>query len=376
MGDKEGRKVYTDDNGYLMPHFENLQAGQLDMLDKMETGKPARSLANVFKLHRPVVVVDEAHNARTGLSFETLARFNPSCIIEFTATPAPDSNLLTSVSASELKAEEMIKLPIRLHTRPQWKEAVQEALAMQAKLEKLAVEEEKATGEHIRPIVLLQAQRKGDGNITFEMLKQSLLDDFAVPENQIAVATGGTNDLDGLDVLAHDCDVRFVITVDKLREGWDCPFAYVLCSVSNLHSKTAIEQVMGRVLRMPQAHRKQHDELNHAYAFVTSQGFVAAANALTDALVDIGFNPVEARASIKPETDMPLLPDMPLWNPVVEMLSGKPTIEAIPESIRQHVQTAPANHKLTPERPRLPPRWFTTMGRPSHAMMKGHGRLP
>jgi type III restriction enzyme len=342
VGDKEGRKVYTDDNGYLMDHFENLKGGQLEMLDKTEAGKPAYSLANVFKLHRPVVIVDEAHNARTGLSFETLARFNPSCIIEFTATPAADSNVLTSVSASELKAEEMIKLPIRLHTRPQWKEAIQEALAMQAKLEKTAEEEEKASGEYIRPIVLLQAQSKGDGNITFEMLKQSLLDDFNVPEAQIAVATGGVNDLDGLDVLARDCDVRFIITVAKLREGWDCPFAYVLCSVSNLTSRTAVEQVMGRVLRMPHAHRKQNDDLNHAYAFVTSQGFVEAANALTDALIDSGFDPYEARANIKPQKDMPLLPDMPLWQPVVEVLPGKPTLEAIPEKLREHVQTAPA----------------------------------
>jgi len=342
VGDKEGRKVYTDDNGYLMPHFENLNAAQVEILDKTESGKPAPSLANVFRLHRPLVIVDEAHNARTGLSFETLARFNPSCIIEFTATPADDSNVLTSVSASELKAEEMIKLPIRLHTRPQWKEAVQEALAMQAKLEKVAAAEEKATAEYIRPIVLLQAQSKGDGHITYEMLKQSLLEDFSVPEAQIAIATGAKNELEGLPILDRDCEVRFIITVAKLREGWDCPFAYVLCSVSNLTSRTAVEQVMGRVLRMPHAHRKQNDDLNHAYAFVTSQGFVEAANALTDALIDSGFDPYEAKANIKPQTDMPLLPDLPLWQPVMEVLPDKPTLDAIPEKLRGHIHTAPA----------------------------------
>jgi type III restriction enzyme len=163
--------------------------------------------------------------------------------------------VLTSVSASELKAEEMIKLPIRLHTRPQWKEAVQEALAMQGKLEKLAGEEEKAAGEYIRPIILLQAQRKGEGNITYDLLKQSLLDDFAVPEEQIAIATGGTNDLEGLDVLARECEVRYIITVDKLREGWDCPFAYVLCSVSNLHSRTAGRKDMHSRIREAAAGR-------------------------------------------------------------------------------------------------------------------------
>ncbi|HOI56619.1 MAG TPA: DEAD/DEAH box helicase family protein, partial [Phycisphaerae bacterium] len=346
IGDREGRKVYTDDNGYLMEHFESLRAQQLAILDKTASGKPACSLANVFKLHRPMIVVDEAHNARTDLSFETLARFNPSCIIEFTATPAADSNVLASVSAAELKAEEMIKLPVRLHTRPQWKEAVQEALAMQGRLERLAQEEEKATGEYIRPIVLLQAQRRGDGNITYDLLKQSLLDDFKIPEKQIAVATGGENDLEDVNVLGRDCEVRFIITVDKLREGWDCPFAYVLCSVANLTSRTAVEQVMGRVLRMPHAHRKQNGDLNHAYAFVTSQSFVEAANTLTDALIDSGFDPYEARAAIKPQTDAMLpLGDGPLfdaWTPVTEVMSSPPTLAAMPEKVRQRIQTAPA----------------------------------
>jgi len=343
VGDKEGRKIYDELNGQLMDHFDNLKSGQLELLDKTAEGKAACSLANVFKLHRPVVIVDEAHNARTGLSFETLARFNPSCIIEFTATPAGDSNVLTSVSAGELKAEEMIKLPVRLHTRPQWKEAVQEALGMQRKLEDLAREEEKATGEYIRPIVLLQAQRKGDGNITFDLLKRSLLEDFGVAPAEIAVATGTVNDLDsGPDVLSRESEVRFIITVDKLREGWDCPFAYVLCSVSNLSSRTAVEQVMGRVLRMPRATRKRDDALNHAYAFVTSEGFVEAANALTDALIDSGFDPYEARVNVKPHTEPTLPMDLPLWNSVVEVLAGVPTLEAVPEAVREHLTAGPA----------------------------------
>ena len=82
---------------------------------------------------------------------------------------------------------------------------------------------------------------------------------------------------------------------------------------------------------------------------MTSRGFVEAANALTDALVDSGFDPYEARASIKPQTAGSLydgLPDMPLWNPVTEVLQGKPTLEAIPEAIRQRVQTAPARQAI------------------------------
>jgi len=247
----------------------------------------------------------------------------------------------------------MIKLPIVLRRRPQWKEAVQEALAMQAKLEGLAQEEEKATGEYIRPIVLLQAQSKGEGHITFDLLKKSLLEDFNVPEEQILIATGAKNELDGVVVLDRPCPVRFIITVAKLREGWDCPFAYILCSVSSLSSKTAVEQVIGRVLRMPHAHRKQQDDLNHAYAFVTAQGFVEAANALTDALVESGFDPYEARASVKPQADPSLPLDLPLWQAVTEMLPGEPTAEAIPEGLRERIEIAPAKAQIETGAPGL-----------------------
>jgi type III restriction enzyme len=30
--------------------------------------------------------------------------------------------------------------------------------------------------------------------------------------------------------------IRYVITVEALKEGWDCPFAYVLCSLQDMKS--------------------------------------------------------------------------------------------------------------------------------------------
>ena len=138
-----------------------------DNLDCYENGEIIPSLANVLCIYRPLGIIDEAHNARTRLSFDTLARFNPSCTVEFTATPEttnkPEqgyfaSNVLHHVSAAELKAEEMIKLPIKLKTRSEWKEVVGEALETQHKLEEAAAAEERESGEYLRPIVLFQAQ--------------------------------------------------------------------------------------------------------------------------------------------------------------------------------------------------------------------------
>jgi type III restriction enzyme len=62
--------------------------------------------------------------------------------------------------------------------------------------------------------------------------------------------------------------VEFVITVQALKEGWDCSFAYVFCSLATVHSKKDVEQLLGRMLRMPYAKRRAHDELNRAYAHV------------------------------------------------------------------------------------------------------------
>jgi type III restriction enzyme len=158
--DTLGRRVYRQ-NGNLSPHFDGLPPDRLTSAEKYEDGKPIPTLANVLNVRRPLVIVDEAHNARTDLSFETLARFNPACILEFTATPdtkAHPSNVLHSVSARELKAEAMIKMPIRLETRPEWKELLSDAIAQRNALEKSAEAERRQTGEYLRPIMLIQAQ--------------------------------------------------------------------------------------------------------------------------------------------------------------------------------------------------------------------------
>ena len=317
--DEEGLKVYAD-AGALMSHFSGLDQQTKDRLVKIEdSDRPIASLQNVLRLHRPMVIVDEAHNASTSLSYKTLARFTPALILEFTATPQlthdPDnekygSNILHAVSAAELKAEEMIKLPIQLTTDPDWRSAVTAAVGCRAALEQAARAEEGDTGEYIRPVMLLQAQSKRANDpdrVTFDRLRQCLIEDHDIPEEQIALHTGDHADLDDIDIADKECPVRFVITVAKLKEGWDCPFAYVLCSVAEQASGTAVEQILGRILRLPRVKLKQRDALNQAYAFVASSSFERTAQSLADTLVEgSGFSPVEARAIITPQVPLPL----------------------------------------------------------------------
>ena len=202
--DTEGRKVY-EPSGALMGHFSALTAEALQDIETYQNGEPVTSLANVLRLHRPILIVDEAHNARTGLSFETLARFRPACILEFTATPdlqSSPSNVLHTVSAAELKTEGMIKLPIRLETRSDWREVVSAAISTRNQLEEASRQERAETGEYIRPIVLLQAQPhyQNRASLTVELLEQHLLNDQHIPANQVARATGSDREIEGIDL--------------------------------------------------------------------------------------------------------------------------------------------------------------------------------
>lgn len=288
----EGRKVYAH-NEDMEPHFTQL-ATPPPGLETLDNGGLKFSFANLMHLNRPLMIVDEAHNAVTGLTREMQARLNPCAIIEFTATPRPNSNILHSVTASELKAEEMIKLPVMLSEYDTWQNAVNGAVAARESLAETAADDP----DFIRPIVLFQAQKK-NGEVPVAALREYLVEVERIPENRIAVATGDQRGLDSIDLFDPACPIEHVITVEALKEGWDCSFAYAFCSVSRIRSAVDVEQLLGRVLRMPYAKRRAADKLNRAYAFLSEPSFGEAARTLVDKLVAMGFDEEEARESVE-----------------------------------------------------------------------------
>lgn len=285
--DTNKRKVYGHHED-LEPHFsrlDRLALHDLPGLERNEAGKVKYSFANLLHLHRPLMLVDEAHNAVTGLSDEMRRRINPAAVVEFTATPKDRSNILFNVSAAELKQEAMIKLPIVLQEHPHWQAAVVGAVQERDRLARLAEKD----GSYIRPLALYQAEPK-DREVTVEVLKRHLIEDLRIPAERVVVATGAERGLDGVDLRDPACPIEHIITVEALKEGWDAPFAYVFCSVSSIRSATAVEQLLGRVLRMPYATRRSQAELNKAYAHVSEPSFREAAEALKDKLIDMGFD--------------------------------------------------------------------------------------
>lgn len=289
--DKEGLKAY-EENGYLQSHFTGEE----------EKSGVTFSLFEVIRRSRPLVIADEGHNYGTELSVDLLGSLNPSFVLELTATPAKGSNVISEVSALELKEEQMVKLPINLANETHWESALRGAVDKRQELEEAAKQERAETGEYIRPMLLVQAEqdKENPDKIHVARVKEFLVGELGIPEPQIKTRTGSQDELGSTDLMAEDVEVRYIITRDALKEGWDAPFAYVLASVFNLGSPKAVEQLLGRILRLPNVREKQHEKLNEAYVYTSAEQFNKAVDSIVKGMVENGYSKYEVRDSSSP----------------------------------------------------------------------------
>jgi len=281
---KDNRKAFQE-NGYLTS-FLNEAGGDHSLLPEYDPS----ALINVIRTLDPVVVVDESHNAESSLSVDMLRNLNPSFIFDLTATPRDNSNIISYVDALRLKKQNMVKLPVIVANQRSQEDVIMAALNMRCQLEEFAKKDEAQGGRYIRPIVLFQAEPKNkDDTTTFEKVKQTLLN-LNIPLEHIAVKTANVNELKNVDLTDPSCPVRYIITINALKEGWDCPFAYVLATLANKSSVVDVTQILGRVLRMPYTRKHSMDLLNLSYVFTASGQFQQTLNQVVLGLNKAGFS--------------------------------------------------------------------------------------
>ncbi|MCD7981305.1 MAG: DEAD/DEAH box helicase family protein [Clostridiales bacterium] len=260
-------------------------------------GADETALLQIINQLSPLVIVDESHHARSKLSREMLENFNPCFVLDLTATPTKESNILCYVDALQLKKENMVKLPVIVYNRSSQREVMADAVDLRKQLEKQANEEyleqeaaKPGNGVYIRPIVLFQAQPKGkEDSTTFEKLREKLVE-AGIPAEEIAIKTADVNELKNIDLLSPDCPIRYIITVNALKEGWDCPFAYILASLANKTSQIDVEQIVGRVLRQPYTRRHGKAPLNMSYVLTSSYDFKTTLDGIVKGLNGAGFS--------------------------------------------------------------------------------------
>ncbi len=245
-----------------------------------ERGSVVQSLANIFKMLRPVVILDEAHKAYGSKSaasnefVQAINRFDPSLVIELSATPHGGiSNLLVDIDGPVLKREEMIKLPIQVHsvTNADWQHTLALAAEELERLEAEAAAHIENGGQYIRPIAVVRVERtgkdqRGGGRVHAEDVREQL-ERLGVPPERIAIKSAEVDQLHGVDLLSEFSPIRWIITKAALMEGWDCPFAYLLVMLDNTRAQRAITQLVGRVMRQPYAQRSGCEALDQCYVY-------------------------------------------------------------------------------------------------------------
>ena len=262
------------------------------LTDGGEPGMVKQSLLNVFKLVRPVIVLDEAQNASTEVRSTQLREFNPELVLELSATPDFSiSNILVDISGEELQREQMIKLPLHVSSPPKtdWKKTMARAKKRRDELEEAAQKFREQSGRYIRPIMLVRAERtgkdqRGGGHIHTEDAREFLMTQLNVPAAQIRMKTAENDEIAGEDLLSEYSEARYILTKDALREGWDCAFAYVLALLDSTTSINALTQMTGRILRQPEAEWTRVDALDRAYVFCCNRNVGAAAKKVKDGL--------------------------------------------------------------------------------------------
>lgn len=288
-------------NGFLPPednqpaHDELVRAipnldyvRMVDALTGEETEKVGivkSSMGNALRLLRPIVILDEGHKAVSDKALATINGFNPRFVLELTATPKSRRdgtvpNLLVDVPGKALQDEEMIKLPIELTVTggDDWKNCLsvawQQLEALSSDAEALRMNENR----YIRPILLVQVERTGSdqresGFIHAEDVREQLVQ-LGLDDRSIAVKSSEKDDLKDLEnrnLLDPANPIRAIITRQALQEGWDCSFAYVLCALATSRSESGMTQLVGRILRQPDARSTGVQSLDRCYVFTFRQ---------------------------------------------------------------------------------------------------------
>jgi type III restriction enzyme len=264
-----------DGHASLLKRVKNLETFEGD--DAFWGRQVKTSLGNTIRVLEPLIILDEGHKAYSDQAQDTLRNLNPCMIVELTATPPKEANKLVVISGEELHKEEMIKLDLHVVNKAStnWRDTMRAAMERRDDLEAKAHDYEGNTNVYIRPICLVQVERTGreqrDGKLIHAEDVREYLIGQGVQKDWVAVKSAEIDELKDFDdvggLMVRECPIRYIITKQALQEGWDCSFAYVLTILTNPHSKTAMTQLVGRILRQPYARKTHIPALDESYVF-------------------------------------------------------------------------------------------------------------
>lgn len=257
-----------------------------------------------------VVVADEHHVYRSSAkAFGSAIRdLHPRALVGLTATPdeADLDKVCYQYTLAEAIADGLVKIPVIVYRDDGIKDIeTQLADACHLRARKEAVW--RAWAEHngrttVAPVLFVVCQTISDAQRVAEILT----DEAYLPGDRRVLEITSQSSDDALAALAAvedpDSPVRAVVSVDKLKEGWDVKNIGVIVGYRALASQTLTEQVLGRGLRLPFGTRVGVPAIDQVdlVAHDSYRRLLAQKNALLQKVVPPATGPAPAAPSTEP----------------------------------------------------------------------------
>lgn len=206
-----------------------------------------------------LVIADEHHVYRTeAAKFSAAVRdLEPVALVGLTATPDASSlsHVIFEYTLGEAIADGHVKTPVIAYRHDgtssediQIGDAVE---LLRRKERSYARYIELAGAEPVHPVLFVVASDVAHADQVAEKLSRP---DLIGGGGAVLEITNQSSDA-ALDALAHvedtDSPVKAIVSVNKLREGWDVKNIAVIVGLRKLASQSLTEQILGRGLRLP-----------------------------------------------------------------------------------------------------------------------------
>lgn len=233
-----------------------------------------------------ILIIDESHtNSTSARALEIRDEIiKADLTIEMSATPVlaeGEYQQKVKVEPLDVIEEGMIKKEIVINDHIDLTtddETTTQELILQSALNKRAslVEAYKQDNIKVNPLVLIQIPTGNEGDDKQEFIKSFLAKNDITSENG-KLAIWLSEEKVNLEVLDNNNnEVEFLIFKQAIGTGWDCPRAQILVRFREVKSIVFNIQVVGRILRMPEAKHYKNDDLNKAYIYVNTDEFDVA----------------------------------------------------------------------------------------------------
>ena len=220
-----------------------------------------------------VVIADEHHvyRERAKAFNAAISDLGARAVVGLTATPDPADvaagKVVSRYTLAEAIADRLVKVPVIVY-RQDGRKDIDTQLADACRLRELKEPSwtgyaTAASASFVAPVLFVVCQTIADAEEAAGILTR---EDLLPGENQVLLITSQSTDV-ALDLLARvdapDSPVRAIVSVDKLKEGWDVRNIGVIVALRALASQTLTEQVIGRGLRLPFGTRTDIGAIDH-----------------------------------------------------------------------------------------------------------------